>query len=783
MNTKDIYLIVFAPVYGPSGYAKLSRSFILGLDKLGVKIKLEPNRKWEPNETILPSAEESRLRELEKTTIPNGYNAPKLSIGIAPWFDMEYSGYKIGYTMFEFTNIPNIDKYDWKSACSVMDEIWVPSEYNVDTFKNNGIQNVFSVAPGIDIKEFNPNVPPLIAKDGRVRFLSVGEYTPRKGFDLLIPAYLAEFTNEDNVSLIIKAYNGSKKVSDSKDIIKKDILKWRSESSNILHPHILFLGDIMSGEKLPSLYTSADAYVLLTRGEGFGLPMAEAMACGLPCVLPNNSAYMDFVKDSNGYLVDINGFEQYGGLHKASILYRDSESPIIDVMHARKILRRIYNNINEAKEKGKLARTTIENNYNFDIAARRMLERLRKIDTYWTPAIINSVTENFEELIFESKESGIVREDNVDNSNSTININTVSLNMDSIGSIAMVIPTWGEPCGVADYTKRVVEKLQEKNNVIIVKNLFNLIDVVQRQDIKIVHFQHQYSLYNFAKLKETIEKLKLLNVDVIMTVHDYANDPKMSVNNTSFPLCDRLVVHSNMIKDRIINDGYSDKNRVIVMIMGADSQYGLDKVTAKRNINMENKRIIASFGFLQPHKNWVEVVKAIPEIKKKYPNIVYLMISSVKKGQSVISQYDQIIDDTIKRLNVGDNVKRFKSYLSEERILQMLSASDCIVLPYNNYKINGVEYWGVSIASRFSMRVQRPLIVSSASFFSDVENVACTIDVSPSNIANTVMGLFENEDLKRKIVLKQYNFTITNSWDAFAEKTIGLYREVRKSGK
>lgn len=778
MSTKDIYLIVFAPVYGPSGYAKLSRSFILGLDKLGVKIKLEPNRKWEPNETILPSAEEARLRELERTKIPEGYNAPKLSIGIAPWFDMEYSGYKIGYTMFEFTNIPNIDKYDWKTACSVMDEVWVPSEYNVNTFKANGIQNVYSVAPGVDVNEFNPNVPPLIAKDGRVRFLAVGEYTPRKGFDLLIPAYLAEFTNEDNVSLIVKAYNGSKRVNDSKDIIKKDILKWRSESPNILHPHILFLGDIMSNEKLPSLYTSADAYVLLTRGEGFGLPMAEAMACGIPCVLPNNSAYVDFVTNNNGYLVDIKGLEKYNDLHKASILYKDSESPIIDIMHARKILRHIYNNVQEASEKGKLARETIVQNYNFDVAAHRMFERLKKIETYWTPTIINSVTENFEELIFESKENGIVREEDI--SDSTVKINTVSLGLDNVGSVAMVIPTWGEPCGVADYTKRVVDKLEKTNNVIVVKNLYNLIDIVQRQDIKIVHFQHQYSLYNHAKLKETIEKLKMLNVQVVMTVHDYANDIKMSINNASFPLCDRLVVHSNMIKERIINDGYSDRNKVVVMIMGSDSQYGLDKITAKRNINMENRRIIASFGFLQPHKNWIEVVKAIPEIKKKYPNIIYLMISSVKQGQGVVNQYDQIIDDTIKRLNVGDHVKRFKSYLSEERILQMLAASDCIVLPYNNYKINGVEYWGVSIASRFSMRVQRPLIVSNASFFSDVENVACTIDVNPNNISNAVMDLFENEDLRRKIVLKQYNFTITNSWDAFAEKTIGLYREVRK---
>ena len=88
--SKEIYLIVFAPVYGPSGYAKLSRKFILGLDKLGVRIRLEPNRIWEPHKAILPPDEEKRLNELEKTIIPSDCSPVKLSIGIAPWFDKEY---------------------------------------------------------------------------------------------------------------------------------------------------------------------------------------------------------------------------------------------------------------------------------------------------------------------------------------------------------------------------------------------------------------------------------------------------------------------------------------------------------------------------------------------------------------------------------------------------------------------------------------------------------------------------------------------------------------------
>ncbi|MFA7144899.1 MAG: hypothetical protein WC088_06530, partial [Candidatus Izemoplasmatales bacterium] len=222
---KEICLIVFAPIYGPSGYAKLSRDMVLGLDKLGVKIKLEPNRLWEPNETVLKPYEEKRLNELERTVFPKGAKPAKLSIGIAPWFDKEYKGYKIGYTMFEFDNLPNIGKHNWVKDCNAMDEVWVPSDYNNKSFIDSGVNNVFTMYPGIDTNDFNINKEPLIdKKDGKFRFVAVGEYITRKGWDLLIPAYLAEFDRNDNVTLIIKSYCGSKKLDDSKQKIKEDII-------------------------------------------------------------------------------------------------------------------------------------------------------------------------------------------------------------------------------------------------------------------------------------------------------------------------------------------------------------------------------------------------------------------------------------------------------------------------------------------------------------------------------------------------------------------------------
>jgi glycosyltransferase involved in cell wall biosynthesis len=773
MAVRDMYLIVFAPVYGPSGYANLARGFILELDKLGVKIKLEPNKLWEPHEAPLPAGVLRRLKELERTVIPKRCTPPKLSLGIAPWFDKSYPGYKIGYTMFEFSNVPNVGKYDWKTACLQMDEVWTPSTYNLQTFNDNGINNVVVMPPGIYVDQYNSTVEPLIEKDDRVRFLSVSEYTPRKGFDLLLPAYLAEFTSDDKVSLILKAYNGSKKPAESKRIIKEDIIRYRREAPNVLYPHILFIGDIIGDDKMPGLYTSADIFVLLTRGEGFGLPMAESMACGLPCILPDNSSYLDFVNNDNGYLVKTDGLESYADLHKASVLYKNSMSPVIDVLHARKLMRNAYENIVEARAKGSNGRSTIEDNFNWTVAGARMYKRLQEINEYWIPQQVSVVTDNFEELILD--DSVVVERQPED----MLNINVIYKGAKG-DNVAMLIPSWGDNCGVADYTRELIERINGDQNITIVKNIYNLADTVKRQGINMVHIQHHYAFYSHQKLIDTIEMLKMMKVKVIMTIHDLAVGIGASGHNASFSKCDLIIVHSDMIKQKIISECGVKGSNVEVMIMGCDSRYALDKAMAKNNIKMTNKKIIASFGFLQPHKNWVEVVKAIPMIKKEIPEILYLIISVVKRDNSAIHTYDVLLDDTIRRLGVSDYVKRFKNPLSEERILQMLAASDVIVLPYDNYRINNIEYWGMSIASRFSMRVQRPLLVSNVSFFADLQNVAEIVTPSATAISNSIINLLNDENLQRKVVLRQYSFSNSNSWESFGNKLIKIYKKIRE---
>ena len=60
----------------------------------------------------------------------------------------------------------------------------------------------------------------------------------------------------------------------------------------------------MSAEQYSGLYCSADVYVMPTRGEGWGMPIAEAMAMGKAVIVTNWSGPADFVNDEVGYLLN-----------------------------------------------------------------------------------------------------------------------------------------------------------------------------------------------------------------------------------------------------------------------------------------------------------------------------------------------------------------------------------------------------------------------------------------------------------------------------------------------
>jgi glycosyltransferase involved in cell wall biosynthesis len=141
--------------------------------------------------------------------------------------------------------------------------------------------------PGSD-----PAPPAQGSNDGVVRLLSVGAIVPRKGFDVLMAA-LATLPD-----LPWRLTIAGDRTRDRNAAARLDADIARQGLEN----RVAVLGAV-SPQRLAALYAEADAFVLASRFEGYGMAYAEAVAHGLPVIGSNSGAIPDTVLPDAGLLV------------------------------------------------------------------------------------------------------------------------------------------------------------------------------------------------------------------------------------------------------------------------------------------------------------------------------------------------------------------------------------------------------------------------------------------------------------------------------------------------
>jgi glycosyltransferase involved in cell wall biosynthesis len=130
------------------------------------------------------------------------------------------------------------------------------------------------------------------SNDGVVRLLSVGAIVPRKGFDVL----MAALATLPELSWRLTIAGDRTRDRNAAARLDADIVRHGLEN------RVTVLGAV-SPQRLAALYAEADAFVLASRFEGYGMAYAEAVAHGLPVIGSHGSAIADTVPPAAGLLV------------------------------------------------------------------------------------------------------------------------------------------------------------------------------------------------------------------------------------------------------------------------------------------------------------------------------------------------------------------------------------------------------------------------------------------------------------------------------------------------
>jgi glycosyltransferase involved in cell wall biosynthesis len=270
-----------------TGYSGSSLALVLGLDARGYAVRPLYLYGADHDEALASGWLHPRIAALQRT--PLRLDAPQVVYAPGDRFGKNSGRPRIGFTMHEVDRLPA----SWVEQANQMDELWTPSRWGARVFAESGVTRPVHVVPlGIDPERYHPG-PQREEMRERTLFLSVFEWGARKGWDVLLRAYRTAFEPGDAVLLVLKIDHRAPGANPAREI-----------AALLPHPSppvALLYNQPLSAARMAELYRSVDCFVLPTRGEGWGMPALEAMACGVPAIVTDWSAPAEFVTAANGY--------------------------------------------------------------------------------------------------------------------------------------------------------------------------------------------------------------------------------------------------------------------------------------------------------------------------------------------------------------------------------------------------------------------------------------------------------------------------------------------------
>ncbi len=333
-----------------SGYGIVTLEYATALDRLTGKVSLGWQRRSPDNSqewnTLTPEQQNlAHFKPFEKERIGIIKTTPNL-------FRHNISDVKIGYTMVEGTKVGK----KWIKICNEMDALFVPSKYLVDVFKESGLKiPIYAVKQGI-----NPDNFPYIKRDpdkNKFIFGTCGWLDDRKNWKEMVQAFTSEFGEDEPVELWLKNSNS--------------LFGYEQP----LDQRVKFIDELLTFEQMAELYRNMDCFLFCSRAEGAGMPGREAMATGLPIIITNWSGMADVVDERYNYPIEPVAIDMPDAREEKD---QPGFQARIDVSELMYWMRHIYENQEEAREKGKKASKWMHKEWNWDTCAKEVLDILRR---------------------------------------------------------------------------------------------------------------------------------------------------------------------------------------------------------------------------------------------------------------------------------------------------------------------------------------------------------------------------------------------------------------------
>jgi len=314
-----------------------------------------------------------------------------------------------------------------------------------------------------------------------------------------------------------------------------------------------------------------------------------------------------------------------------------------------------------------------------------------------------------------------------------------------------------------NYPKKVIYQINQSNVQDYIDAAYKLNNLLA---VKLVCIQHEFGIFGDDWGSNLLAFLEAIKKPVVITFHTVLPKPDeklYAIVNKLVAKTDMTIVFTKRSKEILIQDYGVEENKIQIIPHGIHPVVFSDSVEGKVSLNLSGRTILTSFGFLSEGKGVEYVIESLPEVVKKFPDVLYLIIGAThtlvleKEGE----KYRNFLIKKVYDLKLTDHVRFYDKYLELDELLEFLKATDI----YLSSSLNPNQ--AVSGTLSYALGTGRAII--STSFAQAKEDITPDVGIlvnfkKPKEFTGALIKLLSNETLRKEMEKNAYFNTRNMTW-------------------
>ena len=313
------------------------------------------------------------------------------------------------------------------------------------------------------------------------------------------------------------------------------------------------------------------------------------------------------------------------------------------------------------------------------------------------------------------------------------------------------------------------------------RDYLNAAEFINLSGADLCILEHEFGIFGGQNGIYILPLIHRLEIPLIVTLHTILKNPSYNEKAVLQEICKmahRIVVMSHKAIDFLTGIYDVPKEKIVFIEHGVpDIQFSPEK--AKKDFKLETKKVLLTFGFIGRSKGIETVIKALPQVVKKHPNVIYIVLGKTHPNVRRHSgeEYRIFLMRLVKSLKLEKHVVFLNDFINEQDLFKYLYACDIYITPYLNEAqiTSGTLSYAIGVGAAV---ISTPYW-HAAELLAEGRGKLFNFNDS-EELSTTLTELLDKPEELKKFKTKAYEYGRKITWPKTGEKYLALAKNIVK---